>query len=378
MKNTILLVLVSVLALSTKVTNADFTFGEPVNLGPTVNTSYGEHGVCISSNGLEFYFMSDRPGGYGGYDLWVMKRATIQDDWGSPENAGSPANTRYCYWEPTISVDCLTLYFSDGHLPPFGNHLPGGLGGDGDIWMLSRETVDGTWGPPINIGPTINSQHAVSPSLSADGLSLYFQSHRPGRLGGHCDIMVATRESTSDTFGAPAFLENVNTTGPEWMPDISADGLTLIFCRNYATELWMATRVTIYDDFDTPVRLPPWINIPSYTNASPTFSADGTILYFGSDRPAGFGSYDLWLAPIIPAVDFNSDEIIDLDDLVMLIENWGTNDTLYDIGPMPWGDGVVDVEDLKVFITHWEEENMPNPEDAEWTRPRGALASGPA
>jgi hypothetical protein len=146
------------------------------------------------------------------------------------------------------------------------------------------------------------------------------------------------------------------------MPDISADGLALIFSRNMATELWMATRATIYDDFDTPVRLPPWINIPSYIDASPTFSADGALLYFSSDRPGGFGSYDLWLAPIIPTVDFNGDEVIDLDDLLMLIENWGTNDTLYDIGPMPWGDGVVDVEDLKVFITHWEEENMPNSE----------------
>jgi hypothetical protein len=41
----------------------------------------------------------------------------------------------------------------------------------------------------------------------------------------------------------------------------------------------------------------------------------------------------------------------------MLIDNWGMDETLYDIGPMPWGDGVVDVEDLKVFIAEWEKEN---------------------
>jgi hypothetical protein len=46
----------------------------------------------------------------------------------------------------------------------------------------------------------------------------------------------------------------------------------------------------------------------------------------------------------------------------MLIDNWGTDDTLYDIGPMPWGDGTVDVEDLKVFITHWEKENLASSE----------------
>jgi len=41
-----------------------------------------------------------------------------------------------------------------------------------------------------------------------------------------------------------------------------------------------------------------------------------------------------------------------------LIDAWGTDNTLYDIGPMPWGDGVVDIEDLKVFIKYWEQENM--------------------
>ena len=361
MKKTILIAIAMVftIGLSAEIANADFTFGEPTNMGPTVNTSYGEGGVCISSDGLEFYFMSNRPGGYGGYDLWVRKRATIEEEWGHPMNVSSPANTQYCYWEPTISVDCLTLYFSDGHLPPFGNHLPDGLGGEGDIWMLSRETVDGTWGPPINIGPTINSQHAVSPSLSADGLSLYFQSHRPGRLGGHCDIMVATRESTSDTFGAPVFLANVNTTGPEWMPDISADGLALIFCRNYATELWMATRATIYDEFDTPVKLPPWINIPSYTNASPTFSADGTILYFSSDRSGGIGGYDLWQVLIKPIVDLNADGIVDAADMCIMVDHWGENYPPCDIAPTPFGDGIVDIQDLIVLAEHLFEEIPP-------------------
>jgi len=63
-------------------------------------------------------------------------------------------------------------------------------------------------------------------------------------------------------------------------------------------------------------------------------------------------------------VDFNGDGNINTDDLVIMIDNWGTSESLYDIGPMPWGDGVVDIEDLKVFIKYWEQENMPeNPQD---------------
>ncbi len=126
MKRIISLVLVLVLGLAADIANADFTFGTPTNPGPEVNSSYNEGAVCISANGLEFYFLSNRPGGYGGNDIWVMKRPTIEDDWGVPVNLGSPANSQYGFWEPTISSDGLSLYFSDGHTPQFGNRLPGG------------------------------------------------------------------------------------------------------------------------------------------------------------------------------------------------------------------------------------------------------------
>ena len=63
-------------------------------------------------------------------------------------------------------------------------------------------------------------------------------------------------------------------------------------------------------------------------------------------------------APILPIVDFNADEVVDLADLVLLIDNWGTDNTLYDIGPYAWGDGIVDIQDLKVFIEYWELGNM--------------------
>jgi len=50
---------------------------------------------------------------------------------------------------------------------------------------------------------------------------------------------------------------------------------------------------------------------------------------------------------------------VDLDDLRLLIDNWGTDNTLYDIGPYAWGDGKVDIEDLKVFTAEWEKQTPP-------------------
>jgi hypothetical protein len=62
------LVLVLALGLAVEVANADFTFGEPTNLGPTVNTSYGDVNPCISADGLSLYFgdvpFNPKPGGY--------------------------------------------------------------------------------------------------------------------------------------------------------------------------------------------------------------------------------------------------------------------------------------------------------------------------
>jgi hypothetical protein len=58
-------------------------------------------------------------------------------------------------------------------------------------------------------------------------------------------------------------------------------------------------------------------------------------------------------------VDFNGDGILDIDDLVILIECWGTDDLLCDIAPIPDGDGIVDIKDLELFMSYWEQENMP-------------------
>jgi len=48
---------------------------------------------------------------------------------------------------------------------------------------------------------------------------------------------------------------------------------------------------------------------------------------------------------IIPIVDFNGDGNIDTDDLLIMIDNWSTSESLCDIGPTPFGDGIVDIED---------------------------------
>jgi len=371
--------LVLVLVLGAKVANADFFFGEPVNLGPPLNGPDDMWGGCLSRDGLELYFSSNRPGGYGGYDLWVSKRESTRDEWGPPTNLGSPANSPYDECMPCPSTDGLTLYFSDGHLPyDNAKQLPGGLGGDGDIWKLTRQTRDEPWSAAGNIGPGINSEHAIGPSISVDGLSLYFQSHRPGTKGG-CDLMLTKRTSISDPFTNPVFLRTPNSSDADFCPDISLDGLVLFFsstrpCVGGGTgpyRLWVTTRKSILDPFPSPQVLPAHVNGGGSTWFSgcydPSLSSDGSTLYFMSDRPGGFGGFDIYEVPIVPILDFNGDGIVDSADMCIMIDHWDSDYPLCDIGPMPWGDGVVDVEDLKVLAGHLFEEMADPTLIAHWT-----------
>jgi hypothetical protein len=330
---------------------ADFTFGEPLNLGATVNSSSGDSSPTILAAGLSLIFRSDRPGGWGKDDIWMTVRQTVDDPWESPVNLGGLINSTGEDLSPDISADGLTLYFS--------RTMTGG-----DLWKSTRVTPQDDWSAPVNLGPLVNSpDRDDTPNISADGLTLYFSSERSGGYG-DVDIYMTTRATTNDDWGQAENLGPVlNGPDSDRSPRISADGLCLFFMSNRTGgfgnfDIWVTTRPTSTVDWRPPVNLGPSIN-RSGRDGTPYISADGRTLIFSSNRPGGFGAADLWQAQLIPIVDFNADGVVDLVDLVLLIDNWGADDTLYDIGPMPWGDGVIDIEDLKVFIAEWEKKNLP-------------------
>ena len=162
----LLAVLVAVL-LASEAAQADFTFGEPTNLGAPINTSSGDCIDCFSSDGLEMYLDSGRAGGYGTWDIWVARRPTTNDNWGPPENLGSPVNSSSTEALASLSGNGLELYFES-------HQRPGGYGSF-DLWVTKRLTEDHDWAPPVNLGPTVNSAAAEgSPWISSDGLELYF------------------------------------------------------------------------------------------------------------------------------------------------------------------------------------------------------------
>jgi ankyrin repeat protein/beta-lactamase regulating signal transducer with metallopeptidase domain len=289
-----------------QMTTESVTSDSPFNLGPTVNGPDYEWDPCISADGLSLYFLSRRSGGLGGADIWVITREAKDDPWGTPVNLRSPINSTAFEGAPCVSADGLQLYFTSDR--------PGGCGGY-DLWVSERPTVEDAWRAPVNLGPPINSPLSENgPSISADGLSLYFSEHiatgaRLGGLGG-ADIWVATRKSKNDPWGNPVNLgPTVNGPDADTSPSISVDGLSLFFMSDRPgfgkTDIWVTTRKSQNDPWGPPVNLGPPINT-GYGEWNPDVSGDGSTLYFASGRD-GSARTDIWQAALKASSDIPTD-----------------------------------------------------------------------
>lgn len=145
-------------------------------LSPKVNDpKYWDSQPTIAADGLTLYFASDRPGGYGGIDLYVTRKDPKTGQWSLPQNLGPNINTPGDEKTPFIHSDSETLYFSsNGHF---------GFGGY-DIFY-ARKNEKGEWAEPENIGSPINSTSDDTGFLvSSDALTGYFFSYDEGKVRG--------------------------------------------------------------------------------------------------------------------------------------------------------------------------------------------------
>ena len=146
---------------------------EPKNLQSPINTKYWESQPSISSDGRMLYFSSDRPGGYGGTDIWVSEFSN--SGWSAPKNLGPAVNTSKDEQFPFIHSDNRTLYFSSNGHPGLGKS---------DLY-LTRKDVKLNWETPINMGFPINSRgQDWNLVVARDGKTAYFSSDQLKGFGG--------------------------------------------------------------------------------------------------------------------------------------------------------------------------------------------------
>jgi serine/threonine protein kinase len=273
----------------------EFEWSEPENLGPAVNSRYNEMNPFVSADGLTLLFDSNRPGGVGGIDLWMSRRPSPDASWEPAVNLGPTVNSSRDEYGPCLSKDGLTLYYSGYGLEP-------GYGGS-DICYKTRKSLDGPWSDAIGLPASINgSTGELFPELSADELSLYFDSGAPGGFGRH-DIWQSTRKSVTHAFAFSGVVRGqFNSSDSEHSPTISADERVIIFWRASSTggsggfDLWMSSRTSKTGPWSPAVNLGPPVN-SKWNEDGPHLSPDGMTLYFASQRS---GSTDLWMSRRIP------------------------------------------------------------------------------
>lgn len=149
-------------------------WSEPQNLGWDVNTEYWESSPSLSPDKKDLYFSSDRPGGYGGRDIWVTHKTA--NGWSKPENLGPTINTAGNESTPFIHADNQTLYFNSTGQPGYSEKP--------DIFV-SHKQPDGKWSTPENLGYPINTiGDEGSLIVDADGKTAYYASDKIDSKGG--------------------------------------------------------------------------------------------------------------------------------------------------------------------------------------------------
>ena len=268
----------------------------PANLGLTINSPFQDFGPAISKNGLTLYFTSDRPGGFGGPDIWFSQRATKDDGWGPSVNVGAVINTEFSDNVPALS--------RDGHWLFFNSNRPGGLGGGQDIWASWREHThdDFDWGPPFNLGAGVNTAFVdANPGYFENDEGgaplLFFTSNRPGGSGAF-DMYVSPL-GPNGLFGPATRVPELSSPQAEQRPSVRFDGLEVFFVRSppllqFSGDLWVSTRETVLHPWSAPVTLGA-LNTTSH-DAHPYIAADRQTLFFSSERPGGFGMLDLYVS----------------------------------------------------------------------------------
>lgn len=142
---------------------------------------YWDSQPTLSADGNSLYFASDRPGGYGGIDIYITKRDPKTGVWGVPQNAGPKINTSGDEKTPFIHSDSETLYFSSGPNARGSGHF--GFGGY-DIFYI-RKNEKGEWMEAENIGYPINTEaDDVGFLVSTDSKTGYFFSYDEGKMRG--------------------------------------------------------------------------------------------------------------------------------------------------------------------------------------------------
>lgn len=217
--------------------------GEPV---PELNSAAGDYGPVISADGTRLFLYSNRPGGQGGYDLFVSQRAG--DGWTEPVNLGPAVNTPAHEYDPAISPDGTRLFFASNRSPDMVERLADAAAAGReptwnatlradvplqqfDIHVATFDAAADRWRSATPL-PGINSttSNEGEPCVSPDGAFLYFTSDRPNASGAGANYDIyRVRLAVPGLEGVENLGIGVNTSANEHDPAFSPEGFRIVF-----------------------------------------------------------------------------------------------------------------------------------------------------
>ncbi len=274
------------------------------NMGDAINSPLDEYFPAVTVDNQTFlYTRNNRTQQIALQEDFLVSKK-VNNVWQKSTLLGNGINTEGNEGAPSISADGEILFFVACQENAAGMYA-GGRKGYGSCDIFYCERVGNGWGKTYNLGPMINTnQGETQPSFSADGKTLYFVSDRPGGLG-ETDIYVSTLRADG-SWGPPHNLgPKINTPGKEESVFIHPDGKTLYFGSNGhvgmgGLDLYVS-RMDDNGNWGEPVNLGYPINTYGDEN-SIMVNPSGDLAYFASSRAGGMGGLDLYEFPLYEAV----------------------------------------------------------------------------
>jgi len=273
-----------------------FCYGTPVHLDNPVNTPGFEGKPSLSADGLELYFVSDRPGALGGpgdQDIYVTRRMSVHGNWGPPERVPPPVSSAFFDITPSISLDGLALYFGSNRPGPFSPPWP-------DLWVSRRASINHPWGEAVNLGPGVNTPlFEGSVDISSDQRTVFFASVTPDFM---FDIFMSRRSSADEPFGPRVKLpEPINSDGHDYGPALTPDGHTMFFSSGTdnpfapgaINHLYVSERRNDRAGWGPRIYLDT-LNCPTCFGGLPTIRAGGKEICWMGDRGDSLGDKDIY------------------------------------------------------------------------------------
>lgn len=226
---------------------------EPAEPATELNTSASEVGPVISADGQQLYLYSNRPGGRGGFDLYVSRKT--DDGWSTPQNLGPEVNSAADEYDPAVSRDGGLLFFASNRTARMHQELAADterkasdrwsttLRSDQqrlkfNLYLAERAKEHSVWQParPLHEVNRLDASDGA-PYVDNFGAFLYFASDRSQRPGEAPNFDIYRARLQANRLGSPENLgPSINTSENEIEPALSSEGFRIFFSRNEPVE----------------------------------------------------------------------------------------------------------------------------------------------